>query len=123
MKILKTTILLLSFFSYFFFTTDASASALSERSQLQSSDSISHTKVISYDKDYYSMNIYESGVTIPEYIWASSGSYAGYIPIKSWYISKTHYVVTYSGNLLKGPYAPTLIIEDIDNLEGETSHE
>lgn len=123
MKILKKAMIFISFFSYFLFTTDASASTITELSQSQLSDSISSTKTISYDKNYYSMNIYESGKLIPKYLWVSSGQYAGNLPLTSWYISKTHYVVTYSGNLLRGPYVPTLIIQDDDNLDGGNLNE
>lgn len=123
MNLLKKTIVFLSFFLLFSPYVNASASVQSEGAQTNLSDTKSFTKTVSYDRKYYSMNIYESGKIIPNYLWVSSGSYSGNLPLTSWYISKTHYVVTYSGQLRRGPYAPASITREFDNLEGGTSNE
>ncbi|MGH2118582.1 hypothetical protein [Aerococcus sp. L_32] len=57
----------------------------------------------------------QSKKPLPQQIWVSlSGGYAGYISIEKFYISATHIVVTYSGNIPKAPYVPTSIHEDED---------
>lgn len=50
---------------------------------------------------------------MPQQIWVTvSGGYAGYIPVEKFYISASHIVVTYSGNIPKAPYVPSLINEE-----------
>lgn len=66
-------------------------------------------KVVRYDRKNY------TGTSFPKRIWVSnSAGYAGYIMEEHWEIGPTHIVVTYSGNIFKGPYAPN-VIEDKEN--------
>ena len=123
MSLLKKITLSFLFSLLVFSYTSTSVNAQTEISQTQLSDSIFSAKEVSYDMRYYSMNINQPGKLIPKSVWASKGSYSGYLYLKSWYISKTHYVVTYSGQLRKGPYVPNVVIQDEPNFEGGTLNE
>lgn len=83
---------------------------------IQASSSTFVRRTASYSKNNYCefrSCLDKDKKPMPQKIWVTaSGGYAGYITIENFYISKTHIVVTYAGNIPKAPYAPTLINED-----------
>lgn len=81
----------------------------------QASSSTFVRRTASYNKDNYCefRSCSKGKKPMPQQIWVTvSGGYAGYIPVEKSYISATHIVVTYAGNIPKAPYAPTLIDEE-----------
>lgn len=63
-----------------------------------------------YSRSIYNIDVYSTKYNpFPTVFYYDDGTYRGQLPIKSWYISPTDYVVTYSG--LIGPFAPASIME------------
>lgn len=112
----------MSFVGFLFLATttySVSASELSDTPinniETQSASSIYVTRTGNYIKKDYCPNAACGGneKPIPRQMWVStSGGYAGYIPVLRWYESSTHYVVTYAGNIPKGPYAPGSVVDE-----------
>ncbi|MEB7389532.1 MULTISPECIES: hypothetical protein [Aerococcus] len=65
-------------------------------------------------KDYCPyQTCYDGKLVFPRQIFvSSSGGYNGYIGIETWYVSADNYVVTYSGQIPKAPYVPSIMIQN-----------
>lgn len=90
---------------------------------IMASDSIKASSTRSYSmKTYcYSIPSCTKGKTlVPQQLWIEkSGGYAGYIPIESYYLSKTDIVVFYYGAIKKSPYVPTKKLKAVDDFINE----
>lgn len=109
--------LVVSFINFY----PASANELNPPNTL-AADTINASVKINYSLKTYcvDVNSCSKGKTlIPYQVWVERSGYAGYIPFNQYYVSATHYVVTYWGPIRKGPHVPTRIdvVEDI-NKEG-----
>lgn len=92
------------------FSPVANAASSEPTSVTMQSDSITYQKTVYYSKSIYEANFEKIGYkTFPHQIWVTSGNYRGYIPLSSWYISPTDYVVTYKGTIFNAPIAPNSI--------------
>lgn len=116
MKYIVVSLGLLLAISFSSLTVEATDYKHEDGINVQASNSVFVRRTASYNKDNYcefKSCIDKNKKPMPQQIWVTvSGGYAGYISVEKFYISASHIVVTYSGNIPKAPYVPSLINEE-----------